>query len=147
MKIKKFAIVLFSSVLMLAIAPSAFAKSGFGDDLSTAQPIELGYSYQSTVDSSTDPELTTYKNLTGKTIVVRPTVTSPASLNYDLFYIHYRNNGEIPLLSAKDNGVGGTDFIEVTLLPGETIYFNVYGHKANQYSTTEEYLFKLNYSE
>ena len=47
------------------------------------------------------------------------------------------------LMLAPDNGVGGTDQVDIILRPGEKVYFNVIGHDSTQHHPTARYSFNL----
>ncbi|MEW9699992.1 hypothetical protein [Paenibacillus sp. SI8] len=143
MRFKK-SVVLFASVSLLLIgAQSAFASDGVADSRSTAITLAPGNAALQTISDSSDVDYFKWTNTTGTTIGSGSVyLYNPTGLNFDLQFTQilsqYGNFESVT--NSSDNGAGQVDSVQFSpIYPGDTLYFKVFGHNSNQYSTSTPY--------
>lgn len=135
------------SVMLLFGATSVYAYDNWADTLHDAYSLNGPISgVSTTINSSVDVDWFKWTNDTGSTVNFNAHLQSPQGLNYDFSVVLSNGTWYLPFGSADDTGNGGIDIMSHSVSHGHTVYFQVRGQKATDYSSTAPYNFTLYFS-
>jgi hypothetical protein len=132
-------------VSVFGAGSSALAYDGWADSLSTAHPTTGYVIERSYIDDSVDVDWFSWTNNTNTNVNVIGSVLSPSGKNYDITLVVFFGSTPISF-PAADKGPGAYDSVSYgTVAPGQTVYFQIRGRTTSEYSSTDQYLFTVNY--
>lgn len=144
LKLKKTLPALLVTASLLISSQSAFATTGYGDDISypmAAYPNTTQNNQK--IDSPTDVDWYAYTNNTGSPKSIAGYVKPPANKNYDVRIALDLASGYWYEFDMTDNGTGKSDGFGTSLQPGDTIYIRVKGHTYSDFDTANTYTFRF----